>query len=833
MSFAVTAGGGSVERTSGTTGTDGTASPGRWTLGPAEGENRLEATVSGLPAATATARARIPAVTVLESGVAAGGATVTVRRPGDPADGLTLRVPPGALRGPSQWKIAHRPASTLPANLNARGVVLEITTDQTGYADSLIALSIPVVVADSVPVVFLRHPVTGAVEPLPIAGYDGRAVTVLSRHFSADLMLAAAPAAAESFRSAAAGGGFVNVFLVYLSQSALGQGQTIASSFRTNNDDWEYPNHGSYLTSAGLTTGRAISAFYYFTRQKTGALGLAGRFDQGPAWADNPGYRIAALAERDVDWPSVRAALASAPTIGGLSPDQTLLLTVAGAFQSLGQPPVLIALDGPLGPVVLIAEAVSLAGIRVADPTNALKTALLPFSNGRFQPLRLAPIVGGNLVPYTNPRLLGFSAVIPTSRVSARFTELAQGRVGVTEFPAHSLQYFDEDFGVWKDLPTSSLRVTWQDVALRAFCPSCDRHLTGSGVVAGQTGFDVYDHLGNVLGTDRGAGRVDFRVPGGKNRIGVHVLGSCQSCGTNWRHVDFTYLQIESSQYYITPDPVSTQPNRPITLTARNLASTPAGLRYDWRFDDGQTARVDGDSVVTHAWTLPGSYTVSVTISEIQTGLKVARATARVNVGQPAPIWQLSSWRLVRITPPGGVTQREFTDDQAYGEDALFFHGLTGGAAPSGMLFYLDSPQTIGGTTYAPGVHLQLSPNNNPVSGLNPTLKSRALALAPVPGLPHPDRLQVTGTLDTGTIAGHAHRFLAASFNLAAPWITWEISSTKVGVQLTGTVIRTHNFVSCTGGFSQPPGGGPPKCNGNSFVATELREYAITARRVQ
>lgn len=60
VSFAIDTGGGRVETASTVTDASGVASPGAWTLGPAEGPNRLRATSGTLPPVTLAATGRIP-----------------------------------------------------------------------------------------------------------------------------------------------------------------------------------------------------------------------------------------------------------------------------------------------------------------------------------------------------------------------------------------------------------------------------------------------------------------------------------------------------------------------------------------------------------------------------------------------------------------------------------------------------------------------------------------------------------------------------------------------------------------------------------------------------
>lgn len=127
VAFTVEAGGGSVQQASATTGADGTASPGDWTLGPSEGENRLRASVGSLPPLLITAQGVLPQVRLADTTIGAGGGIITYHKAGDPLDGLELTIPARAYPGASHWSITARPVQAAPSLRfgQASGSVLE------------------------------------------------------------------------------------------------------------------------------------------------------------------------------------------------------------------------------------------------------------------------------------------------------------------------------------------------------------------------------------------------------------------------------------------------------------------------------------------------------------------------------------------------------------------------------------------------------------------------------------------------------------------------------------------------------------------------------------
>ena len=75
VSFSVDSGGGTLQSTGATTAADGSASPGRWTLGSAEGRNVLVARVGSLAPAKLVAVSRVQNVVFSQPGAGAAAET--------------------------------------------------------------------------------------------------------------------------------------------------------------------------------------------------------------------------------------------------------------------------------------------------------------------------------------------------------------------------------------------------------------------------------------------------------------------------------------------------------------------------------------------------------------------------------------------------------------------------------------------------------------------------------------------------------------------------------------------------------------------------------------
>ena len=115
VTFAVDSGGGAVVGSTTSTGADGIATVGNWTLGAGEGRNVLLATAGTLPPVRIGATALYQPTDIGTQSIGAGGGSLTVTRPGTPVDGLWIDIPAGVVSNPmtltvqfqSSAKLAH------------------------------------------------------------------------------------------------------------------------------------------------------------------------------------------------------------------------------------------------------------------------------------------------------------------------------------------------------------------------------------------------------------------------------------------------------------------------------------------------------------------------------------------------------------------------------------------------------------------------------------------------------------------------------------------------------------------------------------------------------
>ena len=855
VTFAPDSVSGSVAQSSATTAADGTASPGAWTLGPVEGDHRLRATVGSLAPASVLAHAVYPTTLLSDATIPASGGTIGFRKPGDPLDGLTLQIPAGAFVHGGHWKIESRPKEAGPKNPNLRAAhpVIVITTDQ-GLADSGLVLTVPLRVArDSVPVVTGFDLNSGRFEGLPVADWTDTSVTVITRRFGSVLGSGPGASLGES-RSFAAGDPRFEVILSILplepalAVDAYSKGG-VNTEYEPTDDAWEFGNYGSYLTPFGQSTGSALSSIYYYVNRKfADGRGLYGRYARWAYWAGNPlGYRVAALAETDVNWPTTVAAIKKiegAAISAGKLPDVGHYFSLLGAMALTHRPQVLLtsAAPGVPGFIALVAYKVTPTAVLVANPAEPGKTITIPFVDGKFQPVSISHVTGAP--PYTANRFrfAGLSALIEWSKLGDRWAELDAGHVGTAAFPNYTIQYRNEDFGTWEDFPgDDKLSVTWQDVQLRAVCPTCERRLPEN-----LAAIAVFNRAGAKIASDEKTGIVKFRMAGGERQVGVHILGGrafCTGCQPFFGHLDFRVLDITTSTFYVSPDPAIGLTDKPITLTAKNLGlATPASLRYDWtftHFSAPQTESVKGDSAVTHIWPVAGTFEASVSVVDLKVARVVGKASATVTVGQAVPAWRFTELKLESATGPGasdpyhlGLLSAELAELDA-----------TPAVPSKGVVFFRDAAATIGGQLYRPGVYLQIENSPQGLTAFdpsNPNITIYPLALEPgsAPAAPDfdddlvLDKATKDGLLDAGTFGGRMVKavrdmngFVPGGGGVGVKsMLYYEVEATKSGTALTGTIRRFQNLWEYFGA---------PGCKCVVFTGVLKHVWSFSARRIQ
>ena len=314
VTFVVDSGGGSLDATSSVTAIDGTAASGNWKLGTAEGRNVMRASVGALPPIKFAAAATVVPVALPAQTVATTGGSVTINRPGSPANGVTLTVPAGAFPNAVSVTMSYESSATVPklADVTIVSPIIAVTTDAPPVSDKPLTLTFPVIVpAGQVAFVAMVDPVTGFLEVLQTVSADATSITVMNNvsdeNMARETVGPAQPGVLSSIR-------VLNVRSRYvLALVNAGRLNTLSydTGFRPGVDDWEFPaDHSPILRASDRTDfGMAVSERYYFAMQKSltqGSLNKKFQEAKGAIGSNAAGERWAAgltkqFAQRSTD----------------------------------------------------------------------------------------------------------------------------------------------------------------------------------------------------------------------------------------------------------------------------------------------------------------------------------------------------------------------------------------------------------------------------------------------------------------------------------------------------------------------------------------------------
>ncbi|MEQ1693499.1 MAG: Ig-like domain-containing protein, partial [Gemmatimonas sp.] len=209
VTFVIDSGGGSLASTQATSGSDGVATAGVWTLGQSEGRNVVLATTTGLAGVRVTATGTYPNVAIGQSQVSLAGGVITVARPGSALNGMRVEIPDSAFLSPVSMTIRQRssaglalqepgPAALLRPVSNAFALaaggapaitpIITIVTNGPPSASGELLLKVPVPIGTISPRVAVVDSVGTPVAFLPIVASDSTSVTVTTRALSTSVL---------------------------------------------------------------------------------------------------------------------------------------------------------------------------------------------------------------------------------------------------------------------------------------------------------------------------------------------------------------------------------------------------------------------------------------------------------------------------------------------------------------------------------------------------------------------------------------------------------------------------------------------------------------------
>jgi hypothetical protein len=672
VAFTVDSGGGSLAAASATTGANGVAIAGTWTLGAASGTNVVSARVTTLAPVKFHAQAfGVTARTVFSAApVSTGGGTLTYSKPGDPLNGLTVTVPAGSYPTATQWTITadSSVAVKLPAGFSQVGPALVISNAQ-GYADSVLTLTVPMPVAANIAVApFYFDPATGTLEGIPLVARTATSATLAARHFSGDLMAIPGSGVRSSVRaSLRLGFGDVNIVWVQVPDAQLVG--TWTSGFQVGVDNWEFINYGDYIAPGGDCEGMSITEmyYYYFVRLGSGPP-LYHQFDVS---LSNPydnvqGIRFAGSVQGDFSakWRSGVIQENQLDAAGAANGVSTVTLTSTWILLTLQltHQPVLMALFGPAGAHAVVAYAATSTGtetdVSFADPNYPSTPRTMTFVGGQLTPVTLATTANAPTDLFTTAYALGVSAEIPITSIASRWSDFLNKTSGSDRYPSqYTLEAFDSVNQVWNSL-TDTVRTTINAVKVRVQCPSCPQPLAGAP--AGLQYMAVYDASGTILASPNvwlQPGSVFTLTNLALGKLGYVAVASAASPYSSppggIGFLDSHNFAVIYGQLSIVSDGLRGRPSTAYTFATASGGLATSTSTFIWDFGDGTPAQlVVGDSTVPHTFAAIGTYQTSVELLD-GTGKLVGRDSAMATITHVA--WQISTASVTSVLPTGGI----------------------------------------------------------------------------------------------------------------------------------------------------------------------------------
>ncbi|MFN8630599.1 MAG: hypothetical protein U0838_09855 [Chloroflexota bacterium] len=445
------------------------------------------------------------------------GGTISVAKPGDALDGLTITVPAGTYASSVSFTVSEKPldGTAIAAGYTAASAVVSIDNGGAVATGDPVLVRIPATLPDKAEVIGLYLHDDGSLDPLPVVAQDAKGATVAASHFS-DLILA------------------------LVDWSVIPR--TVDSGFRPGRDDWQFTNYGSFVAPGGHCEGQSVTAIWYYDTQRlAGASGLSGLLDNNGAdpktpslWLDDSdGYRFAS---------AVQAAPIAVPRVYnafqdlGRSWDTAAYQLFRAAIALTGHPQLLTMTDAQGGHGhAMIAYRVTPERIYVADPNypGKLRTIKWDAEAGVLGPYysgdNAGSIAAGGGVAYTRFSYVPARASAADSAVAAEWAKLEAGKAGDDVFPSLPLEYVSgvDELGddVWSPLPAT---LTTDQAELRVRIV---------GTPAGS-------RLGGYAGAKRiqqTTGEVAVPLKDGANDVGLSEFGAKNG---SWKYVDFVRVAV-------------------------------------------------------------------------------------------------------------------------------------------------------------------------------------------------------------------------------------------------------------------------------------------------
>lgn len=667
VTFAIDSGGGALQASTALTASTGIATSGGWTLGL--GRNALRAS-SGTLAPVVFKATATGELTLLESTIGAGGGELRVARPGDPLDGLVVRVPDGSFNEPVQVSAKYGDTTGVPVLPGFRHASPPITLGLTspGMAAAPIELEFKATMATGeVPVVLLFDRLTGAVDVLPTVRLADDRVMAITQHLDASRLppvtaarVAARPVVAADFIPA------VQLIVGAVTEEDLKK--DLDTGFRTGVDDWELDHvlvtlHPLFRHAPGLPL--AAAWYYQHLKKNRGPLNAKYQRVPGVEWSNPMGFRMAYAASALVNLDAIQAyneaidKMAAITASAGVTRDSLVWLHAKSQLHLTQRPQVLLGVDesNPSAPpLALLAyrtmgnamhttsgtsrsgpnspKALTMANARFGVPTWVVKDPAGEKPDEVYQP---------NAIWTT-----GQNTGVTDNAMAQLWQAFDAGTVASDQFAPMDLASSDDP--IVNDTLFIADDTTWVWVQ----CASCaNGHAPGPKVKpAGkvQTGV-LYTEVGGTwgsIGSVRGNGISATEAHDGL-RAGMLLTELTPTGATSFN--DFREFVVRMRRLTVTPSPLKAAGGSNQTFTASYNRPVPAGATWQWDLGDGRmmTTQVNTLQVQYPAPTGTDPDTFRVKVS-LKAGTRLEATGRTMAIITPANRWQLTSFTKGDLT---------------------------------------------------------------------------------------------------------------------------------------------------------------------------------------
>lgn len=373
------------------------------------------------------------------------GGTISVDKQGDPLNGLQITVPPGAYKETKSFKVSSSPITVNTFGNGVNPISPMIKVENGGEsADKAMTIKVPAQLEEGQAAIwYFYNEKTGTLEAVPTVTMDKDSVTVATTHFS------------EGFLSTLAG---------YLNNG------TIDSGFRPGTDSWQFPNHGSWVSS-GICNGMSLTAMWYYYNRPDGDKTLYGTYDNGgdpnPStpgfWQDDAlTYRFCSVVHHDLNTKSPNYTFFSqyygTPenvtatsfwyNLQGSSGDKWTRRLFESSMLATHEPQMawIYSADGKNAHALVVYKIVN-GTLVVSDPNYGGQTSQIVWSDelAKYMPYSGKDNENAGNTTYERIVYAGKGTLIPWGNIQGYWSQVESKTAGDDRFPPYKLYVIDAD----------------------------------------------------------------------------------------------------------------------------------------------------------------------------------------------------------------------------------------------------------------------------------------------------------------------------------------------------------------------------------------------------